>query len=191
MEWWCPPYGFSRLGLFFSTFDVFVWFHVFTTAKIEEIFSQFFPCDRKKQNLPCGQKKKDDADTFSLSFFFACILCLYVVLFPRHTDTHRLHGRVVRAWKLNSRSLNKRRTARASPHPGKRNKKTGLSSDRAEMRRWEYCRVKVFIIFFPVQRRNKRVSFHSFRWRPVRHSKVRAVGQVLNILFFFFFFLYT
>ena len=85
---------------------------------------------------------------FLSRFFFACILCLYVVLFPRHTDTHRLHGRVVRAWKLNSRSLNKRRTARASPHPGKRNKKTGLSSDRAEMHRWEYCRVKVFIIFF-------------------------------------------
>ena len=129
---------------------------------------------------------------FLSRFFFACILCLYVVLFPRHTDTHRLHGRVVRAWKLNSRSLNKRRTARASPHPGKRNKKTGLSSDRAEMHRWEYCRVKVFIIFFfPVQRRNKRVSFHSFRWRPVRHSKVRAVGQVLNILFFFLLLIYV
>ena len=42
-----------------------------------------------------------------------------------------------------------------------------------------------YYFFFPVQRRNKRVSFHSFRWRPVRHSKVRAVGQVLNILFFF------
>ena len=48
-----------------------------------------------------------------------------------------------------------------------------------------------YYFFFPVQRRNKRVSFHSFRWRPVRHSKVRAVGQVLNILFFFLLLIYV